>query len=86
MDNDNIENIGRWVSEYFAGYSKYMTKYYSELFNKFYMNIQPPQKIGGCIGIMKGKIHSDEDYAEIMRITKEFCEKYEHPINFPKGF
>ena len=83
---DNIENITRWVSEYFSGYDKYMWKHHLELYNKFYMNIHPPQHIGGCVGIMQGKIHSDEDYAEIMKISKEFCEKYKNPSNFPPDF
>ena len=86
MDNNNVDNITIWVSEYFSGYDKYMRKYHLDLYNKFSMNIHPPQNIGGCVGIMKGRIHTDEEYAEIMRISKEFCEKYEHPINFPKDF
>lgn len=81
-----IDQISQWVSEYFSGYVRYMTKHHPDLFNKFYTNIQPPQRIGGCIGIMQGKVHSDEDYAEIMKISKEFCQKYEHPVNFPKDF
>jgi len=86
MNSDNIDNVTNWVREYFQGYDKYMRKYHLELYNKFYMNIHPPQQIGGCVGIMQGKIHCDEDYAEIMRISKEFCEKYENPINFPTEF
>lgn len=84
--NDSIENITKWVSEYFTGYDKYMRTYHLELYNKFYNNIMPPQHIGGCVMISQGKIHTDEDYAEIMKVSKEFCEKYEHPINFPKDF
>ena len=86
MSNDSIEAITQWVHEYWIGYCTYMQKYHAELYNKFVMNIHPPQRIGGCVGIMQGAIHSDKDYAEIMRISKEFCEKYEHPINFPKEF
>ena len=85
-NNDDIDNVTNWVREYYLGYEKFMIKNHPELYNKFYMNIHPPQMIGGGIGIMQGKIHSDKDYAEIMRISKEFCEKYEHPINFPKEF
>lgn len=84
--NDNIENISRWVSQYFDGYVKYMRKYHPDLFDKFYNNILPPQRIGGCVHIGQGAKHSDEDYAEIMKISKEFCEKYENPIDFPKDF
>lgn len=84
--NDDIDGITNWVREYFIGYEKYMLRHHLELYNKFYMNIHPPQRIGGCIGIMQGKIHSDEDYDEIIKITKEFCEKYENPVDFPKDF
>lgn len=86
MDNDNIENVTNWVREYWDGYCRYMVKHHPVIFFKFQMNIMPPQKIGGCVGIMQGAIHSDEDYVEIMKISKEFCEKYENPINFPKYF
>jgi hypothetical protein len=84
--DDNIDNISQWVYQYDEGYTKYMTKYYPELYRKFEMNIHPPQRIGGCMHIGQGRIHSDEDYAEIMKVTKEFCEKYPNPINFPKDF
>ncbi len=81
-----IEETTQWVHDYYVGYEKYMQKYHSKLYSKFYMNIHPPQEIGGCVGIMKGKIHTDEDYAEVMKISKKFCEKYENPRNFPKDF
>ncbi len=84
--NEDIDQITQWVKEYYAGYEKYMLKHHFELYNMFYTNIHPPQRIGGCVGIMQGAKHSNEDYAEIMRISKEFCEKYEHPVNFPKEF
>lgn len=83
---DDINEISQWVSQYYAGYDKYMRTHHAELYNKFYMNIHPPQRIGGCVGIMQGRIHSDEDYAEIMKISKGFCEKYPNPINFPREF
>ena len=86
MTEYSVEQVTQWVNEYWTGYFKYMTKYHKELYLKFEMNIRPPQHIGGCVGIMQGKIHSDKDYAEIMKISKEFCEKYENPINFPKDF
>ncbi len=82
----DIDIITKWVFAYYAGYERYMQKHHLKLYNHFYMNIHPPQKIGGGIGIMQGKIHSDEDYKEIMRITNEFCNQYENPINFPKEF
>ncbi len=83
---DNIENIQNWVSAYHEGYHKYMVKNHAELYKKFSMNIFPPQEIGGCIGIMQGAIHSDEDYAEIMKVTGEFCEQYPNPKDFPQEF
>lgn len=86
MQEDDIESISQWVGEYWYGYQNYMMKHHGEIFVKFFGNIHPPQKIGGCIGIMQGAIHSDEDYNEIMKITKEFCEKYRNPVNFPKVF
>jgi len=46
----------------------------------------PPRKIGDPVRIMKGAHHSDADYAEIMRITQEFCDKYPSPVDFPKEF
>jgi hypothetical protein len=82
----SIEETTQWVFEYYTGYEKYMRKHHFKLYEMFYMNIHPPQKIGDCVGIMQGKIHTDKDYAEIMKISKEFCEKYENPINFPKDF
>lgn len=81
-----IEQTTQWVSEYWDGYMRYIIKYHPELYLKFATNIFPPQKIGGGIGITKGAIHSEEDYAEIMNITGDFCRKYENPINFPKEF
>lgn len=86
MSEPDIDTITAWVSSYYAGYEKYMQKHHNELYQKFYMNIQPPQGIGAGIGIMQGKIHSDEDYTEIMKITREFCLKYENPRDFPKEF
>ena len=83
---DDIDSVTKWVSEYYEGYEKYMMKYHRVLYLKFYNNIHPPQRIGGCVGIMQGKVHTNEEYAEIMKISKEFCEKYEHPIHFPKEF
>lgn len=83
---DNMENIQRWVFAHHEGYHKYMNKYYPELYSKFYINIHPAQRIGGCVGIMQGAKHSDEDYAEIMKISKEFCEKYPNPRDFPQDF
>ena len=84
--DENIENIGRWSSEYFAGYVKYMSKYHQELFNRFYQNIHPPQKIGGGVMVGRSARNTDEEYDEIMGITKEFCNKYDNPIDFPKEF
>jgi hypothetical protein len=86
MSNDNIENIGRWVHEYWQGYLKYMGKNHLALFNKFHQNLQPPQKIGGGILVGKSAKNTDEDHAEILRVTKEFCETYKNPVNFPKEF
>ncbi len=86
MVDYSMEETTQWVNQYWVGYVKYMTKHYPELFEKFDTNIHPPQKIGGCVGIMQGKNHSDKDYAEIMKVSKEFCEKYENPYFFPKDF
>ncbi len=83
---DNEDVITAWVTAYYLGYEKFMQKHHLQLYSKFYMNINPPQKIGGCIGIMQGAIHSDEDYKEIMSITHDFCVKYENPQDFPKEF
>lgn len=84
--NETIEQISQWVHEYYEGYQKYMTKYHLELFNKFYQNIHPPQRIGGGCHIGKSARNTDEDYAEILKISKEFSEKYPNPIDFPKEF
>ena len=84
MGNENIEQIQKWVHEYFQGYVKFMHKHHLELFNKFYQNIHPPQYIGGGILLGKSAKNTDEDYAEIMRITKEFCDQYPNPVDFPK--
>jgi hypothetical protein len=83
---DNIEQTQQWVHEYFDGYVKFMSKYHKELLGKFFQNVHPPQHIGGGVLIGRSARNTDEDYAEIMRVSKEFCEKYEHPINFPKEF
>ena len=82
---DNIDNVTKWVTEYYAGYHKFMSKHHLELYNKFYNNIFPPQSIGACVMIGKGS-QSDEDYNEIIKISKEFCETYENPRNFPLDF
>jgi hypothetical protein len=74
------------VFQYYRGYESYMRKYHGNLFIKFYTNIHPPRKIGDCVRIMQGAKHSNEDYAEIMRITNEFCQKYPSPADFPKEF
>lgn len=86
MNNHNIEEITKWVNAYHLGYDRYMRKNHFDLYNKFYNNILPPQDIGGCVMISKGKIHSAEDYAEIMKISKYFCEKYNNPQDFPTDF
>jgi hypothetical protein len=81
-----MNQIEIWITEYFAGYVKYMSKHHPELFNKFFQNIHPPQHIGGGILLGKSARNTDQEYAEIMKITKEFCTKYPNPIDFPSEF
>lgn len=86
MSNESIEQIEQWSAEYFQGYYKFMIAHHPELYNKFEKNIHPPQRIGGGPTIGKSARNTEEDYIEILRITKEFCQKYQNPINFPKDF
>ncbi len=90
MSNENIEDIQKWVSTHSDGYDKYMRKYYPDLYIKFcnmnFNSILPPQRIGGCISIMRARVHTDEDYNEMMKVSKEFCDKYPDPYKFPKDF
>jgi hypothetical protein len=86
MSNESIEQTQQWIGEYYRGYQQYMLKHYPELFNKFYQNIHPPQRIGGGVMIGKSARNTDDDYAEIMKISREFSDLYPNPINFPKEF
>jgi hypothetical protein len=83
---ENIDNITRWVKEYFIGYETYMRKYHNELYEEFYKNIHPPQNIGGGVMVGRSSKNTDEDYEKIFKITQDFCLKYENPIDFPKDF
>jgi hypothetical protein len=86
MATPEIHDATRSVFDYYRGYESYMQKYHKDLYIKFYTNIHPPRKIGDCVRIMQGAKHSNEDYTEIVRISKEFCEKYPSPADFPKEF
>lgn len=66
--------LHKLISAYYHKYEKFMLKNHRDLYMKFEKNnIHPPQKLGECVGIMKGAKHSDKDYAEIMRISREYC-------------
>ena len=86
MTDYSIEQTTQWVHEYWIGYCRYMEEFYPDQFFKFQMNIFPPQRIGGGVGISQAATHSDKDYNEIMKITGIFCRTYENPIDFPKNF
>ncbi|HLY71891.1 MAG TPA: hypothetical protein VKR53_19290 [Puia sp.] len=86
MATPEIPGTTRSVFDYYRGYETFMRKYHNDLFIKFYTNIHPPRKIGDCVRIMQGARHSNEDYAEISRISREFCATYPGPDDFPATF
>ena len=87
MDNEyTIEETTQWIKDYYWCYERYIRRHHIDLYIKFYRYFDRPQKIGDCISVMQSEIHSREDYAEIIRVTKEFCEKYENHEDFPEDF
>lgn len=70
------DELSREVSRHFSAYEAYMLKNHARLYRQFYNNIHPPQAFGECVGIAQSAHDSDEDYEEIRRISREFCEKY----------
>lgn len=75
MDNSN---------ELLAAFPKYWGKLNEyikaldkeELYKKFSGNIHPPQNWDECFMISKGKVHSEKDYNEMIKILSDFCGKY----------
>jgi hypothetical protein len=86
MATQDIHGAVPTVFQYYRGYETYMRKYHKDLFIKFYTTILPPRKIGDPVRITKGAHHSEADYAEIIRLTNEFGEKYPSPLDFPEAF
>jgi hypothetical protein len=86
MATQDIQGTTPSVFQYYRGYETFMRKYHKDLFIKFYTTIHPPRKIGDPVRIIKGAHHSEGDYAEIMRITSEFSQKYSSPADFPAEF
>ena len=76
---DDVDETTRWVDAYNTMYINYMYKNHRELYDKFEKNIHPPQHIGGGPMIGRSARNTDEEYEEIMRISKDFCEKYPEP-------
>ena len=78
------ENIPAWTLKYLEGYEAFMWKYYPNQYAKVHhLNIVLPEYSGQGIYIRQSIKHSNKDYREIERITKEFCEKYPDPKSFP---
>jgi hypothetical protein len=78
------ENIPSWTLKYLEGYEAYMWKNYPNQYAKVHhRNILLPERAGERIHIKQSVKHSKKDYAEIVKITNEFCKKYPDPKSFP---
>jgi hypothetical protein len=78
------ENIPSWTLKYLEGYEAYMWKNYPNQYAKVHhRNILLPERVGERIHIKQSVKHSKKDYAEIVKITNEFCKKYPDPKSFP---
>ncbi len=78
------ENISSWTLKFLEGYEAYMWKHYPDQYAKVHhSNVLLPEGTGERIHIRQSAKHSDQDYAELVRITNEFCDKYSDPTEFP---
>ena len=78
------ENLPDWPLKYLEGYEAFMWKYYPNQYAKVHhRNILLPARRGEGIHIKQSAKHSKKDYAQIVKITNEFCSKYPDPNSFP---
>lgn len=76
----------RWKHLYFMGDTKrFMQSHYDDFYNKFYATFLPPKEVEGKICISDSHLNNDVDYAKVVKVTEDFCEKYPTPFDFPES-